>query len=121
NRIGREWTSILRFASYIIIGFVIGRCHTSLTARSISAFIVLCDLLQATGHMGSEATSRPISAQGCPTAVRVGMGHRISAGLRKVGSATGSQAFTPLGDGAGPASTSSLASEIGVWGCTICY
>jgi uncharacterized membrane protein len=37
NRIGRKWTGIL--------GFTIGGCYTTLTTKSIPAFVVLYGLL----------------------------------------------------------------------------
>ena len=60
--------------------------------------------------MGPGATIGLISAEGFPMAAR-GMGYGISAGFGKAGVAVGTKAFTPLRDGAGPASTFSLAGE----------
>ncbi|KAE9376913.1 MFS general substrate transporter [Stipitochalara longipes BDJ] len=98
NRIGRKWTGVL--------GFIIGGCYTSLTTKSIPAFVVLYGLLQCLGHMGPGATIGLMSVESYPTAVR-GMGYGISA------------AFTPIQAAAGKAATFFVAGGISVLGIAI--
>lgn len=72
----------------VILGFTIGGCYTTLTTKSIPAFVVLYSLLQATGH-----TVGLISAESFPTALGVwGMGYGISVGVWKGRRAVGTQA-----------------------------
>lgn len=91
NRIGRKWTGTLGFAGYVILGFTIGGCYTTLTTKSIPAFVVLYGLLQATGHMGPGATIGLISAESFPTALGV-WGMEFRWGFGKAGAAMGTQA-----------------------------
>jgi MFS family permease len=118
NRIGRKWTGVAGFVGYIVLGFIIGGCYQPLTEKSIPAFVVLYGLLQCMGHMGPGATIGLMSVESFPTAVR-GMGYGISAGFGKAGAAIGTQAFTPLQEAAGKASTFYLAGGVGVLGTLV--
>lgn len=68
--------------------------------------------------MGPGATIGLISAESYPTAVR-GMGYGLSAGFGKAGAAIGTQAFTPIQEKAGNASTFFVAGGVGVLGCAV--
>jgi nitrate/nitrite transporter NarK len=69
--------------------------------------------LQAFGHLGPGATIGLISCESFPTAAR-GMGYGIAAGFGKAGAAIGTQAFTPIREAAGPASTFYVAGGVGI-------
>jgi nitrate/nitrite transporter NarK len=72
DKIGRKRTGVAGYVGYIVLGFIIGGCHTQLM-KSIPAFVVLYGLLQYLGHMGNGATIELISVESYPTALR-GMG-----------------------------------------------
>lgn len=121
NRIGRRWTGIAGWTGYIVLGFIIGGCYTSLASSSyIAAFVVLYGLMQSFGHMGPGATIGLMSVELYPTAVR-GMSYGISAAFGKAGAAVGTQVFTPIRDHAGPASTFYLLGGLSVLGAGIYY
>lgn len=114
NRLGRRYTGILGLLlGYVLISFLIGGLYDDLTTHHLPSFVVLYGLLQAFGHMGPGATIGLISVEAFPTAAR-GMGYGVAAGFGKAGAAVGTQVFTPLREGAGPASTFFLAGGVGV-------
>ncbi|KAI5267401.1 MFS general substrate transporter [Aureobasidium subglaciale] len=119
NRIGRRWTGIAGWSGYIILGFIIGGCYSSLVTH-IPAFVVLYGLLQSFGHMGPGATIGLMSVELFPTQVR-GMSYGISAAFGKAGAAVGTQVFTPIRAAAGPASTFYLLGGLSVLGAGIYY
>jgi MFS family permease len=121
NRVGRRWTGIAGWIGYIILGFIIGGCYSSLTSSAnIAAFLVLYGLMQSFGHMGPGATIGLMSVELFPTAVR-GMSYGVSAAFGKAGAAVGTQVFTPIRDAAGPASTFYLLGGLSILGAGIYY
>lgn len=120
NKIGRKWTGIAGFVGYIALGFINGGCYTSLTTKSILAFVVLYGLLQCLGHMGPGATIGLIGSESYPTAVR-GMEYGISTTFGKAGAAVGTQVFTPIENAAGKSASFYLVGGIGVLGTVIYY
>ncbi|KAI4758378.1 MFS general substrate transporter [Aureobasidium sp. EXF-3400] len=119
NRIGRRWTGIAGWIGYIILGFIIGDCYSSLTSSAnIAAFVVLYGLMQSFGHMGPGATIGLMSVELFPTAVR-GVSYGVSAAFGKAGAAVGTQVFTPIRDAAGPASTFYLLGGLSILGAGI--
>jgi len=67
----------------VILGFTIGGCYTTLTTKSIPAFVVLYSLLQATGY-----TVGLISAESFLTALGV-WGMEFRWGFGKAGARWG--------------------------------
>jgi len=88
-----DWCA--RLQRLFILGFILSGGYTSLTTKSIPAFVVLYGLFACLGHMGPRAAIRLMSVESYPTAVR-GMGYGIPARFGKAGAAIRRQVFTPI-------------------------
>lgn len=96
NRIGRKWTSIPGFVSYLAFGLIMG-CAYDIIKKAIPAYVVVYGLMPSLGHMGPGATIGFMSVESYPTAVR-GVGYGISAAFGNTGAAVATACFNLIKD-----------------------